>query len=392
MKLKIYITIFISIILTGLAAQKVKKVPLLEWNYMIKLPSDTQSQPHIGLAGPITGIVKDHLIISGGANFPDQPPWEGGKKVYYDMIYLLSKTGNKAYEWKKEQKIKLPVPLAYSAVIPYKKGLICIGGENLNGPVKSAFKIVLQKGQLKIESLPDLPKANTAAGVVIIDDKIYLAGGNNGLQSDNQLIMLDMKHVDAGWKTKNPLPFPLEYTLSQVVNDGKNDCIYLIGGRYKMSNDVTTKFSDKILKYNPSTDQWQIIDFRLENGETIKLAAGPSVSTPDNKIILLGGDSGEAFNKTELLNNQIAVANETDKELLINLKKVHLANHSGFNRKVYLFNPLTNNCSVIGEVPYLTQVTTTAFWWKKNIVIPSGEIKPGKRTPDINTLRLSKQK
>lgn len=33
-----------------------------------------------GVAGPVTGIYNDIMIIAGGANFPDSMPWQGGKK------------------------------------------------------------------------------------------------------------------------------------------------------------------------------------------------------------------------------------------------------------------------------------------------------------------------
>ena len=33
-----------------------------------------------GFAGAFTGVSKGHLLVAGGANFPDAPPWENGKK------------------------------------------------------------------------------------------------------------------------------------------------------------------------------------------------------------------------------------------------------------------------------------------------------------------------
>ena len=43
-----------------------------------------------GFAGGFAGVSHDALIFAGGANFPDAPPWDGGKKVWYDSIFVLA--------------------------------------------------------------------------------------------------------------------------------------------------------------------------------------------------------------------------------------------------------------------------------------------------------------
>ncbi|MBK7637754.1 MAG: hypothetical protein IPJ13_28305 [Saprospiraceae bacterium] len=62
-------------------AQKATKIFTLKWDTITALPHDNRGKPNIGIAGPVTGIVGDVLIIAGGANFPDNPPWTGGKKI-----------------------------------------------------------------------------------------------------------------------------------------------------------------------------------------------------------------------------------------------------------------------------------------------------------------------
>jgi len=392
MNLKInLLSFFILSIMTGLPAQKAKKDLSLQWQTIHTLPASEDSKPHIGLAGPVTGIVNDHLIVGGGANFPENPPWEGGKKVYHDKLYVLSKNGKEKYIWNKNSQISLPDSIAYSANVSFGKSLICIGGENQTGPLKSVLKVDFQKDKLIIENLPDLPLPVTAAGAVCINNKIYLAGGNTGKESSKFFFALNLEQKDIGWKSLSPLPYALEYAATVVGNDGKNDCIYLIGGRYKSAGEVTTTFSDKILKYNPINDQWSIIEFKLKNDKNIKLAAGTSVRVSNDEILLLGGDSGDTFNKIELFNHQIANSNGEDKEMLIKQKSELLSHHPGFNRSVYLFNTVTNYCTKVGEVPEMTQVTTSAFLWKKTIIIPTGEVKPGIRTPTINTLKILKK-
>ena len=42
-----------------------------------------------GFAGPFAGVSSRTLVVAGGANFPESYPWEGGKKVWHDRIFLL---------------------------------------------------------------------------------------------------------------------------------------------------------------------------------------------------------------------------------------------------------------------------------------------------------------
>jgi N-acetylneuraminic acid mutarotase len=41
----------------------------------------------VGVAGAYAGRINDSLLIAGGANFPQSPPWEGGDKVWHREIY-----------------------------------------------------------------------------------------------------------------------------------------------------------------------------------------------------------------------------------------------------------------------------------------------------------------
>ena len=59
----------------------------LEWSELKPLPDE------FGFAGPFAGTSGGALIVAGGANFPDGYPWDGGKKVYHDRIFVLSSPG-----------------------------------------------------------------------------------------------------------------------------------------------------------------------------------------------------------------------------------------------------------------------------------------------------------
>ena len=56
------------------------------------LPPSSGEVKQVGLAGTFAGTHNKALIVAGGANFPDLPPWEGGKKVWWDDVFILEKT------------------------------------------------------------------------------------------------------------------------------------------------------------------------------------------------------------------------------------------------------------------------------------------------------------
>jgi len=45
----------------------------------------------VGVAAPFAGVSGGALIVAGGANFPDRPPWQGGTKVWHDAVWVLDK-------------------------------------------------------------------------------------------------------------------------------------------------------------------------------------------------------------------------------------------------------------------------------------------------------------
>ena len=50
------------------------------------------------------------------------------------------------------------------------------------------------------------------------------------------------------------------------------------------------------------------------------------------------------------------------------------------------YNTITNTWKIVGEVP-VGHVTTTMVDWRARFVMPSGEIRPGKRSPAVWSLQ-----
>jgi len=44
---------------------------------------------NLGVSAMFAGVSSDRLVIAGGANFPDKPAADGGRKAYYNDIFVL---------------------------------------------------------------------------------------------------------------------------------------------------------------------------------------------------------------------------------------------------------------------------------------------------------------
>lgn len=378
----------ISIMNATLNAQTSKSQSgTLKWKEIAPIPDPKATDGlHLGLAGPVCGTVGDHIIVAGGANFPDGPPWQGGKKQYHDKVFAIKKNFFGKTCWKAIKNSVLSMPIAYSANVSIDDALYSIGGENEGGQLKNVFKYQIVDEELMVTELPSLPIPITNASATIIGHTVYLVGGTSGDKTLNTIFSLDLSVQEMNWNenSKMPLAVANAVVVAQKVNN--EDIIFVIGGRYRTPNQVLTTFSDQVLKYEPKKDIWSNNDLVIKGGEKLRLAAGTGVKYKKNEILLIGGDIGTIYNRIEAFNHDIDIS--SDKEILTAQKKELLENHPGFYDKVFIYNVVTEECAEIGHTNKLPQVTTTAFYWKNQIVIPSGEIKPGVRTPSIMSLKI----
>src|SRR5699024_7704771 len=127
---------------------------IVSWNKLPDLPNED------GLAGAFSGVLNSNtLIVAGGANFPEQAPWEGGHKLFHDQIYILHKDSS-GYRWQTDSQLQLPQPLAYGATIKGNNGLILMGGTNGQSVSDRVFRLQWRPGvqSIKLDTLPSLPQ------------------------------------------------------------------------------------------------------------------------------------------------------------------------------------------------------------------------------------------
>ena len=89
----------------------------LRWSELPPLP-DTP-----GFGGPFVGVLDTALVVAGGANFPEAPPWQGGQKIWHDDVYVLDEGAD---AWRIAG--KLPEERAYGSALSTRFGVALLGG------------------------------------------------------------------------------------------------------------------------------------------------------------------------------------------------------------------------------------------------------------------------
>ncbi len=317
-----------------------------EWKKLVDLPDP------IGVASPFAGTVGGTLLVAGGANFPNQTPWVGGKKQWHDHVWALDTLES---TWRDIG--KLPGKLAYGVSISADDGLVCIGGSDQDRHYHQVFLLQLRNGLLVTKFLPSLPHAIANACGGSIGKTIYVAGGTespNATATLNTFLSLDLENLSRGWTELPTWPGPGRMlSVSAVVEDS----FFLVSGT-DLSSDENGKPVRRYL-----SDAYR---FRSQSGwERIADIARPCVACPSPaptlgaaSFIILGGDDGSkvGFQPVE--------------------------EHPGFVKSIQGFDTLQNKWLQLGYTP-APRVTAPVVKWDDRWLIISGEERPGVRSPQV---------
>ena len=365
------------------AVAQSKKVISIEWKTIAELPPFRDQSKSIGVAGPVVGIINNKLIVAGGANFPDKMPWKGGKKIYYNNISIFNKEKEQVFQEKIQNSLTSNIAYAANCITPL--GVVYAGGENELGLSDKVYLLQWDEASnsMRQTKLPDLPVETTNGSLVCIDNTIYFLGGETLTNTTNQFYSLNLIKINQGWMTLPVLPKPLSnmVVVAQYLNGQKQ--IYLMGGRAKQKNGISD-FSSDVYSFDIHLKIWD-----KKKSLPYPLSAGTGAVFSEKYILLFGGDQGERFNKVEQTISNINLEKEQfKKENLISIKNKLLESHPGFSNEILLYNTQKNIWLSNGFIPFNASVTTNLVQWGDEIIIPSGEIKAGVRTPRIISAKI----
>jgi len=181
--------------------------------------------------------------------------------------------------------------------------------------------------------------------------------------------------------------------LAVGLTDGATEGFHLFSGRNVAPGKATEILKDAYVFRPRTTGAWTRLGDIAPKGERARcvmagtaIAASPSGGflAPGRAILVIGGADGRKLLELEDLGKQIEKAKGTPQEKALEaLKSEILENHPGFSRDVLAYDPKTDTWTKAGEFPTGSHVTTTAVEWEGAIVIPSGEIRPGVRSPKV---------
>lgn len=339
------LAIILSVKVTSLRADD-----SLTWHELPPLPDSE------GFAGPFAGTHRDVLIVAGGANFPAKMPWDGGAKVWYDKVFaLVSPQG----AW---QEIgKLPRPIGYGISISTVDGIVCIGGSDAQQHFADCFRIQWQDGKLKTLNLPSLPRPCANMCGAMLGSTIFVAGGLESPTTTTALKSfwsLDLSESDAEWQVLDPWPGPARMLATAAVQDSS---FFLCSGTaLKAGVDGTAirEYLRDAYRYQPGLGWNRISDLP----RAAVAAPTPAPKFGQSTFLILGGDDGA----------------------LVDFKPPE--KHPGFPKSILEYHISTDTWSSARQVP-IAHVTTTIVDWRNLFVIPSGEIRPGKRSPAVWSLK-----
>lgn len=354
----------LSLLLMTTSIQVQSAEPGLGWAQLPSLPDRE------GFAAMFAGVSGDALIAAGGANFPDQKPWEGGQKVWYDSVFVLEKPTGK---WRLAG--KLPRPLGYGVSVSFRDGpgicdfdgVVCVGGSDADRHYAEAFIIEWagpprwQLGPtVLIKPLPPLPHPVANACGALLGNTLYVAGGIEKPDSTSALRTfhaLDLGARPPKWRELPPWPGPPRMLATAAAMDGS---FYLASGTDLSpgpdGKPVRTYLRDAY-RFTPGKGWKRIAD--LPRAAVAAPSPAPVVSK--SRFLVMSGDDASQLNATP-------------------------TEHQGFPRTILAYDSVKDTWQNLGEVPAPRVTVPTAFWQGQWVVI-SGEQRPGVRSPEVWSLR-----
>jgi N-acetylneuraminic acid mutarotase len=199
----------------------------------------------------------------------------------------------------------------------------------------------------------------------VVGNTIYVAGGQESptaTVASRALFALDLSDPSARWREVAPIPGPGRILATAASCGG---AFWVIGGA-ELSAGADGKSQRQYLtdayRFDPAKGWTRVADLPRPS-----VAAPSPAAVDESGFYVLGGDDGSAVGFTPP------------------------EKHPGFSKRVYRFD-LRSGRWQSAALLSAGHVTTPLVSWRGLWVIPSGEIRPGKRTPDVLVYEPSGEK
>ena len=374
----------VGLVQSAPAAAPPEGTPAVTWHQLPPLPDP------IGFAGAFAGTSNGALIVGGGANFPGGSNWDGFPKVWYDKLFILTDRDGSWNAGPEGEPFKLPRPLGYGVSATWtnpktnESMVICLGGGDKEKHYADVFALRWTGDTIEREELPPMPGPIAFGAGVLLDNTIYMAGGMDRPNAAEALAVfwaLDLakSKEKRAWKELPTWPSPARML---PVMAAQNDKVYLFAGAelYEVAGrtnedgtpKVTRRFLTDCYRFDPKAEKWTPI---ADSPEPICAAPNPGMALGPWNIVLLSGADGSNFDRAAELKDD----------------------HRGFPAVVYSYHTVLDQWTRVGQFPknlgddpagdpnagVWPPVTTAIAPYGDGFAIPTGEVRPGVRTPRV---------
>ncbi|HUQ70332.1 MAG TPA: hypothetical protein VM165_12455 [Planctomycetaceae bacterium] len=361
---------FVVLLLAACAPPTSAQSPRWTWSELPSLP-DT-----VGLAGAFVGVSNGALIVAGGANFPTGKPWDGAKKIWHDEVYVLTDPRG---PWR-VARTRLPRPLGYGVSAETSQGVLCIGGSDLDRHYADCFLMTWTGDDVRIMPIAPLPVPLANGCGAARESLVFVAGGTDSPTATTcrpDVFTLGTAGPPNQWQWRRQSTWPGPERMLAIAGAAGSE-FYLLGGlRLKAGTDGKP---ERIKPFLSDAYRFSLGDGDADGRWTritdlpAPRAAGPSpaIEFAPSQLALFGGDDGSPG--VELRDQ-----------------------HTGFPPEIFVYRAKTDAWSIAGALPrkivsdpianpaasVWAPVTTGTARWNGRIVIPTGEARPGVRTPRV---------
>ena len=368
----------------------------LSWSESFRLPQLEDGRDNPGVARPYCGEHNGMVLLAGGANFPDAPLADGGKKRFHATVYG-SPVGSNAWGVVGE----LPVPMGEGVSVATPRGIVCVGGaEGADGGRASAraFLMTWDAAARKVgfEALPDFPYAVKMAAGAARGDCVYVAGGGRDAPTaESDVWMLDLAAgARKAWQPLPPLPVKREQPVAAIQNTShQRTALFVMGGMASREDGTRQVALEDGYFYDLAQGAggvWRpVAPARVKGGDTVwPLLGAAALATGDQHILVFGGSHRDVWNE------QVEKNASLEGTALAAFRDAYFRQPPeafGFCRNVLAYHTVTDRWFELGEFPFAPRCGAAVVRQSDGtVLVASGEVAPGVRTPECAAGRFAR--